>query len=170
MGRLTRGKVIKLKPQIVFDLLVLLFFAILVWEAREWKLQARLYPWAIGFPMLFLGAIHLGLDLKGGRKKNPSGATPVDIQFAKGIDPVLARWRAINIFLWIFGFITGVWLVGFSISIPVVIFLYLKMQAREGWALSVVLTGAGWLLYWGLFDRILHLPFPEGKVFFWMGV
>ena len=35
----------KLKPQILFDLLILLFFVYLVWEAQEWKLQARLYPW-----------------------------------------------------------------------------------------------------------------------------
>jgi len=170
VGQLNRGKVIKLKPQIVFDLLVLLFFAFLVWEAREWKLQARLYPWVIGFPMLLLGAIHLGLDLKGGRKKNPSEATPVDVQFTKGIDPKLAKSRTINIFSWIFGFIICVWLVGFSISIPIVIFFYLKVAAREGWALSALLTSAGWLLYWGLFDQILRLPFPDGKVFLWMGL
>ncbi len=34
---------VKLKPQILFDLLILLFFVFLVWEASEWKLQARLY-------------------------------------------------------------------------------------------------------------------------------
>jgi len=43
-------------------------------------------------------------------------------------------------------------------------------EKREGWGLSVLLTSAGWFLYWGLFDQILHLPFPEGKVFFWMGL
>ena len=31
----------KFKPHIVFDLLVLLFFAYMVWEAKEWKIQAR---------------------------------------------------------------------------------------------------------------------------------
>ena len=161
---------VKFKPHIVFDLLVLLFFAFLVWEAKEWKPQARLYPWVIGLPMLVLGVIHLGMDLKGGRTKNVSGAPPVDFQFAKGIDPELAKWRTINIFSWIFGFIIGVWLVGFSISIPGIIFFYLKMHAREGWVLSVLLTVAGWLLYWGLFDQILRLPLPDGKIFLWMGL
>ena len=160
---------VKLRPQIVFDLLVLLFFAYLVWEAKEWKPQARLYPWVIGFPMLLIAAIHLGMDLKGERKKS-SGAAPVDFQFAKGIDPVLARWRTIEIFSWIFGFLVGIWLVGFSVSIPVVVFLYLMIQAREGWGLSVLLTAGAWLLYWGLFERLLRLPMPEGKIFFWMGL
>ncbi|MFQ5916777.1 MAG: tripartite tricarboxylate transporter TctB family protein [Candidatus Binatia bacterium] len=162
----------KFKPQIVFDLLVLLFFAFLVWEAKEWKLQARLYPWVIGLPMLVLAAVHLGMELKGVAKKNSSasGGTPVDFQFAKGIDPVLARWRTVSIFSWILGFLMGVWLIGFSISIPVVAFLYLKVQSREGWMLSLVLTAAAWLLYWGLFERVLRLPFPEGKIFSWMGL
>ena len=159
----------KFKPQIVFDFIVLLFFVYLVWEAREWKPQARLYPWVIGIPMVIFAAIHMGMDLKGQRKKS-SSATPVDFQFTKGIDPVLARQRTIRIFSWIFGFLASVWLVGLSVSVPVVIFLYLKIQAREGWALSVLLTGGAWLLYWGLFERILLLPFPEGRVFVWLAL
>ncbi len=160
---------VKIKPQIFFDLLILLFFGYLVWEATEWKLQARLFPWVIGIPMLILAAIHLAIELGGVTNSNSSESTPVDFQFAKGIDPLLARWRTISCFSWILGFLVGVWLVGFSICIPVVVFLYLKFQAREGWFLSVVLTSVCWLIYWGLFERILFLPFPEGKIFLWMG-
>ncbi|MCH8055348.1 MAG: tripartite tricarboxylate transporter TctB family protein [Deltaproteobacteria bacterium] len=159
---------VKLKSHIIFDLAVLLFFAFLVWEAKEWKLQARLYPWVIGFPMLILAVLQLGADLRGERKKS-SGAAPVDIQFAKGIDPVLARERTIRIFSWIFGFLATIWLVGFPITIPTFVFLYLKMQAREGWFLSVLLTVVAWFIYWGLFERLLRLPMPDGKIFLWMG-
>ena len=159
---------VKLKPQILFDSLVLLFFAYLVWEASDWKLQARLYPWVIGIPMVILAVIHLAMDLRGVTKKD-TGAAPVDFQFAKGIDPLLARWRTISCFSWIIGFLASVWLIGFSISIASGVFLYLKMQAKEGLLLSVVLTAAAWLVYWGLFEQILYLPFPEGKIFLWLG-
>ncbi len=84
---------VKLKPQILFDLLILLFFVYLVWEAQEWKLQARLYSWVIGIPMAVLAVIHLAMDLKGSYQKKPSDTVPVDFHFAKGIDPLLARWR-----------------------------------------------------------------------------
>lgn len=160
---------VKLRPQFIFNFLVILFFAFLVWEAKDWKLQARLYPWVIGIPMLFLAVVHFVMDMKGETRKNPVGETPVDFRFAKGIDPTLARWRTANIFSWIFGFLIGVWLVGFSISIPIVVFLYLKVQARERWALSITLTGGAWLVYWGLFEQALHLPVPEGKIFLWLG-
>ena len=96
---------VKLKPQILFDLLILLFFVYLVWEAQEWKLQARLYPWVVGIPMVVLAMIHLAMDLKGSYQKKSSDAVPVDFQFAKGIDPLLARWRTISCFSWILGFL-----------------------------------------------------------------
>ncbi|MFQ5851319.1 MAG: tripartite tricarboxylate transporter TctB family protein [Candidatus Binatia bacterium] len=156
-----------LRPQTIFDLLVVLFFAFLVWEAKDWRLQARLYPWVIGVPMLVLAAAYLFMDLKGVTIKKRSGENPVDFQFTKGIDPALARWRTFNIFSWIFGFLIGVWILGFSITIPLLTFLYLKVQSREGWILTLLLTGSTWLIFWGLFERMLRLPFPEGQIFLW---
>ena len=160
----------KIRPQTFFSLLVVLFFGLLVWEARDWQIQARLYPWVVGFPMLVLAAVHLVMDLKGREKKSVPGETPVDFQLTTEIDPVLVKWRTINVFSWIFGFMAGIWLLGFSITIPVVVFLYLKVQSHEGWAMSLVLTSAAWLIFWGLFERALRLPLPEGKIFLWLGL
>ncbi|MFQ5539682.1 MAG: tripartite tricarboxylate transporter TctB family protein [Candidatus Binatia bacterium] len=161
----------KVQPRAIFGLLVLLFFVFLVWEAREWRPQARLYPWVIGFPMVVLAVLHLAKELRGkiGQKKGSEQGTPVDFQFTKGIDPVTARRRTINIFCWIVGSVAGLWLVGFSITIPLLCFLYLKVHSGEGWPMTIVLTGVAWLVFWGLFDRFLRLPFPEGKIFLWMG-
>ncbi|MFQ5683568.1 MAG: tripartite tricarboxylate transporter TctB family protein [Candidatus Binatia bacterium] len=159
----------KLKPQIIFDLIVLVFFAFFVWEAKEWKLQARLYPWVIGIPMLLIAAVHLGMELKG-KITTSSETAPVDFQFAKGIDPVLARWRTGKIFSCILGFLTAVWLLGFSLSIPLVVFLYLKLEARERWPLTAILTAGAWFIYWGLFEQLLRVPSPEGQIYLWMGL
>ena len=160
----------KFKPRLLFDLLIIIFFVIFVYEARDWRLQARLYPWAIGIPMLALALIHLIWELKGGKKPSsqPSNA-PVDFSFTKGIDPVLARRRAINIFSWILAFFVGISLFGFDIAIPAFVFLYLKVQSGEGWGLSLALTGAAWFMFWGLFDWLLRLPFPEGLIFSLLG-
>ena len=160
----------KIRTQVIFVLLLTLFFALFVYQARDWRLQARLYPWAIGIPMLVLALVQLVLDLKGITPKKSQGDTPVDFQFTQNIDPTLARRRTINIFSWIFGFLAGIWLLGYSLTVPLLVFLYLKVQYREGWALSIVLTAAAWLFYWGLFDRLLHLPFPEGQLLTWLGL
>jgi len=159
----------KFKPDLIFTLLLLAFFAFFIWEAREWRLQARLYPWAIGIPMVGLAIIYLVVELFGTEKPKAQGNAPVDFQFTQEMDSRVARLRTLNIFSWILGFFAGVWLVGFSITVPLLVFLYLKVQSREPWLISIALTGAAWLLFWGLFDRLLHLPFPEGQLFVWLG-
>jgi hypothetical protein len=160
----------KLRPQFFFSLVALIFFAYFVWEAREWRLQARLYPWVIGIPMIFLTLAQLVLELKGLTDKKPAaGNVPVDYQFDRTVDSTVARRRAINIFTWIVGFFVAIYFLGFSVSVLLLLFFYLKVQSREPWILSLVLTGGGWLFFWSLFDRLLHLPFPEGQVFLWLG-
>ena len=160
----------KIKPQVIFILLALVFFAVFVWQAREWRLQARLYPWAIGIPMLVLALIQLIVEIRGVRKKNPTGNAPVDYQFTQAMDTAVARRRTLTIFSWIFGFVISIWLLGFSLSVPLFVFLYLKVQSREPWALTLVLTAAAWVIFFGLFDRLLHLPFPDGKLLLWLGL
>ena len=168
----------RIRPQTVFSFLVLLFFAVVIWGAKDWPVKAQLYPWVIGIPMLVLAAFRLVTDLRGSAGKSASPATPADpplgtpadIQFTREIDPIVARRRTINIFSWIFGFLLACWLLGLSVTIPPFVFLYLKVKSGEGWTLSLVLTGAVWLLYWGLFDRLLRLPFPEGQLYLWLGL
>jgi len=163
---------LKLKPSLLFDLAVIVFFVVFVYEARDWRLQARLYPWAVGIPMLVLAVTHLIWELRGanGKPATQAAAVPVDVQFTQGADPAADRRRAINIFCWIFGFFAGIWLLGFNIAVPLFVFLYLKVRSGEGWVLSSALTGAAWLLFWGLFVWLLRLPFPDGVVFSLLGL
>ncbi len=168
----------RIRPQTVFSFLVLLFFAVVIWGAKDWPVKAQLYPWVIGIPMLVLAAFRLVTDLRSnaGKGASPvtpaesSDSTPADIQFTREVDPVIARRRTVHIFSWIFGFLLACWLLGLSVTIPPFVFLYLKVKSGEGWTLSLVLTGAVWLLYWGLFDRLLRLPFPEGQLYLWLGL
>jgi hypothetical protein len=41
----------------------------------------------------------------------------------------------------------------------------LRIAGREPWMLTIGLTAVAWLLMEGLFDTLLHLPFPEGLIF-----
>jgi hypothetical protein len=160
----------KFKPQLVLSILLVVFFSIFVYTARDWRMQARLYPWAIGIPMLVLALVQLVLDLRGIEPAKGRADAPVDVTFAARADPVVARRRTLNIYSWIVGYIFAIWLIGFSYSVPLVVFLYLKVQSRESWLLSIALTAAAWLLFWSLFDRLLHLPFPQGELFAWLGL
>ena len=154
----------------IFSFCALIFFCVFVYMAQDWRMQARLYPWAIGIPMLVLAIVQVILELKGVKAKQSSDATPMDYQFSQVTDPVIARKRTIIMFSWLVGFFFGIWLLGFPIAIALMMFTYLKFQGRESWVLSSGLTVIAWLFFWGLFVRLLNLPFPEGLLITWLGL
>ena len=159
----------KIRPPAIFSICALIFFVFWVYHAQEWRFQARLYPWAIGFPMVVFAVIQVILDLRGYKPKQTSDGAPVDFQFTKDIDPALAKKRAIVMFTWFFCFLLGVWLVGFPISIVTMMFTYLKIHSKESWGLSIGLTAIAYVFFWALFVKLLTLPFPEGRIFAWLG-
>ena len=159
----------RLTARTYFSFLVLAFFCYLVWEAGGWRLQARLYPWAIGIPMVVLAVINILQELRGPKEENTSDNTPVDFQFTQAVDKAVAVKRTATILSWIVGFMAGIWLLGFSITVAGMTFGYLKIQSKEGWPMSLILTASAWLVYYVVFERTLLLPFPEGQVFLWLG-
>ncbi|MBM4296994.1 MAG: hypothetical protein FJ143_04570, partial [Deltaproteobacteria bacterium] len=66
----------KIRPQAIFSFCALVFFCVFVYQAQDWRLQARLYPYAIGIPMIILALIQVILDLKGYVAKQSDDATP----------------------------------------------------------------------------------------------
>ena len=133
-------------------------------------MQARLYPWAIGIPMLVLAFIQVILELRGYKAKQPSDAAPMDFQFTKAIEPAVAKKRAIIMFGWLLGFFLLVWLLGFEYGIPIMVFSYLKFQSNESWLLSTILTVLAFIFFYALFVKLLTLPFPQGLIFAWLGM
>lgn len=161
----------KVRPQAIFSFVFLIFLIVFVYYAKDWRLQARLYPWVIGIPMVILAIVQVILDLKGIERKQKDAAAPVDFQFSQPtVEPAVARRRAINMFSWFFGFFFGVWLLGFSLMIPLIVFGYMYIQSKEKLWLSLTLTAIAWVFFWALFVKVLTLPFPEGLIFTWLGI
>lgn len=126
-------------------------------------MSAGLFPWVIAGPGLILAVILLVRDLKSGTKGDQSGPSPE----AEAATMRLELQRTVNILAWIFCFFLGIWLLRFSVAIVLFTFLYLKFQSKDSWWLSLLLTGFAWAFFYGLFVRILHLPFSEGQLFLW---
>ena len=159
----------KVRPQAIFSFLFLIFFIVFAYMAKDWRLQARLYPWVIGIPMVILALVQVILDLKGVERKQQDAA-PVDFQFAQAtLEPGVAKRRAITMFAWFFGFFFGIWLIGFSLTIPLMVFGYMYIQSKEKLWLTLTLTAIAWLFFWSLFVKLLTLPFPDGMIFTWLG-
>jgi putative tricarboxylic transport membrane protein len=144
-----------------FTLAVIAILALALWQSRNFGYRAGLFPWVIGTPTLILAFFQLARDLVGKQKKVRAEL----VESAEGrveVAPKLARQRTISIVLWTIGFFLAIWLIGFSYAVPLTIFLYLKFAGNEKWPLTLVVTFFSWLFYWGLFERLLRVPFPEG--------
>jgi TctA family transporter len=150
----------------LFSLLLVIVLAWALWQSRRFGFRAGLFPWAIGFPLLALAIVQLVMDSTGKRVEHSAtsmvGTTP-------DLPPQLVVRRTASICGWILGFFVAIWLLGFSLAVPLLIFLYLKVGAAEKWPLTLGLTALAWGFFSGVFERLLHLPFPEGQLFVWLG-
>jgi len=51
--------------------------------------------------------------------------------------------------------------------VPLMILLYLKIAGKESWLMTAQVTFFSWLFYWGLFEKLLNVPFPDGLLLSW---
>jgi hypothetical protein len=75
------------------------------------------------------------------------------------------RRKERTIFAWFLGGVVLVFLVGFLVAIPLFLFLFLRLHARESWAISVVLPLCVGAIVYGGFVYVLRVPLEGGLLF-----
>jgi putative tricarboxylic transport membrane protein len=153
---------LRFNSKALFTAVVAVLIALALWQSRNFGFRAGLFPWVIGIPTLLLALAQLGKDLIG--REKPKAATAA-WEIAANVPPEVATHRTVSIIIWTFGFFIAIWLLGFSYSIPVSMILYLKLAGKERWPMTIAVTFFTWLFIYGLFERALSIPFPEGRVF-----
>ena len=148
------------KASIALSAALTLLSAWAIVGALSWPLKAKLFPLVIGIPLVGLAVAELWFSLRA----RAAPAKAVD-----GVPRALALRRASVAAGWIAGFFAAIVLLGFSPAVPLFVFLYLRMQGRERRIFSAVFAAAVWAAFYGLFDRLLHLPFPAGILLGWLG-
>ena len=143
----------------LFTVVVATLLALALFQSRNFGRRAGLFPWAIGIPTLLLALVQLGKDTLGREKPKADLAA---WEVAVAVPPEVARRRTVSILVWTIGFFIAIWLLGFSYSIPVAMILYLKLAGKEKWPMAIIVTFFTWLFIYGLFERTLSIPFPEG--------
>ena len=140
------------KASFALAVLILLAAGYAVFAAYGWPRKAALFPLAIGIPLLVLALIEAIWALK----SSEAAGDPMP----RGI---ALPWA------WMVGFLALIVLLGFPVAVAAFMLIYLKFAAKEGWIFSIVVTALVWGAFYGLFDAMLHLPFPEGWLLEWLG-
>ena len=151
-----------------FSALLVVAFAWALWASRDFGVRAGLFPWAVCAPGLVLGLAQLARDLRG-RREAPAADDAVG-EAAPDMPPETVRRRTIEICLWIVAFWLAIWLLGFSLATLVTTLVYLRVSARERWTLSLILTACAVAFVYGLFEKGLGVPFPDGQLLVWLGL
>ena len=137
------------------------------WFSIRWEDErAAIFPLMIGIPSLALALVAFGQELLQLMRQKGTVAIPTETESL--FEPGLLRRRAISIIGWVLGFFLAIWLLGFNTTVPVATFLYLKLGSGEKWGITLILTLVAWIFFYGLFDYVIHLPFPKGELFLWL--
>jgi hypothetical protein len=173
---------------VLFTAVLLIVVSSAVWGARQWDIKARLFPWAIGFPLIALLLVLLvqqvmhrvrtGLEEGTPRQAieeaeeiaaaeaapacYPAVATPMpDVAPRANFRLSLEQWRFFSIIAWLVGFPAAIWILGFPLGCTLGTLAYLKLSAREKWPISLAVS-TGMALFFFLMINGLHTPFPKG--------
>jgi len=116
--------------------------------------------------------IQLGVDLLKPRKAGESLGAVMDLPVDTNVPTNKVLTRAGIMLGWLAGLVMSIWLLGFVVSIPLFVCLYLSIQAREKWSIVLIGTAAIITLEVGLFHKVLHVywaqpvfPFLKDAVF-----
>ena len=142
----------RLSGPVLFSAALAVIAAYAVYAALRWPPKAALFPLVMGIPLLMLTVAQVILELR---------AAPAPAEAAG------AGRRALAVFAWMAGFVALVLLAGFAAAVPIFVFLYLRLDSREGWLLSGALAAAAWGFFYLVFQRLLHFPFEAGLITDW---
>jgi hypothetical protein len=167
-----QAQMVMLGSPVYRPIFALLFVGIFVYvlretffEIRPMEERAALFPMVIGVPTLFLALLAFGQEFFKTLRSATGRTNPAEI--TSSLERAVMRSRAVSIVAWTLGFFLAIWLLGFVIAVPVASFLYFRFAGGEKWPTSILLSLAAWACFYGLFDYLLHLPFPEGELFLW---
>ena len=139
------------------SLFTLFFLALLSWAvyvATDWPLRASIIILVLGSVGIALSLVQLMFDLASAEAKSKGIAFDAPALKPEG------RWGNLEIWGWILAFYAAIHLIGFPAAVPLFVFAYARAYGAS-WVLSLTLAALGWGFLYGLFEQILHVPWPK---------
>jgi Tripartite tricarboxylate transporter TctB family len=170
----------------LMTLVMLAIFIAMVGIASTYPPPARFMAFVVGIPAIGLCLLQLGLDLYRSRAAEPAdGRSEIEkardeaaryagrrVEFAMPSenvmfadadrDPRETMRRELVVWGWFMGFVVGVLLFGFHVSVPVFLIGFLRFQAGANWRTALLYGGAGAVAMYVLFERVLRVSLHNG--------
>jgi TctA family transporter len=142
-------------------LIALIVFGLVT--SRDWQTDAKIVPYTAAYAALTAAVLNLFAEFLGSGRGALNPDNPTEAGHGDGaaaLDDRTVLGRALGYFLWLFGLLVLVWLIGFLPAMAVFTVAYMSLGFGEPWlraiAYGLVVAVASWLI----FDRGLHVPWP----------
>ncbi|MCZ6623314.1 MAG: hypothetical protein O7B35_03615 [Deltaproteobacteria bacterium] len=159
---------VRFQPGSLITLLFLTAFVVATIRGWEWPYIAQLMPvYFVAIPGIVLCVLQFYRDLVGWeqRKGAKQGGIEMDEVFRAGPDTRTEVLRTLTFFGWLTASVVGIWLLGITITLPILVLAYARIDGGERWPVSLLLAGGIFLFLWGLFEYILNIQWPPGALF-----
>jgi len=134
----------------------------------SWPYIAKLMPvYVAALPGLILIVAQLARDAfgKASAVETTSGSIDMDEIYDVKLEKSVEVRRTLIFFGWFIAGAVGIWLLGIVIALPVLVLLYTRIEGKESWITSLMMTAGTYLLIWGLFEYMLETRWPAGWLF-----
>jgi len=138
---------------LLFTLFIGIIMATALWFARDWPIRASIGVLVLGSIAVVLAIWQFALDAR--KSDLPAERSQFEMPLAEREN----KWGNVEIWCWIVGFYLLIMTIGFPIAVPLFVLGYSKFYGA-GWALGIMLSAVAWGFVYGVFEKILHVPWP----------
>lgn len=146
----------------LFFLLIFVAAAVIGWD---WPNIAKIMPvYVAAIPGIILTLIQLYRDATGWEQSRGAGSGGMDMDETSDVqlDRQTELRRTAIYFAWFIGGALGIWLIGLTYSLPLVIFFYALVEGKEKWYTALIMGACAYLFLWGVFEYMLETRWPPG--------
>ena len=148
----------------LFFLVLFVLAAVLGWD---WPNIAKIMPvYVAAIPGIVLTLVQIYREATDweGRRGGQGGIDMDEVTDVK-LEKKVELQRTLSFFAWFIGGALGIWLLGLTISLPLLIFLYALIEGKEKWYTALIMAICTYGFVWGLFEYMLETRWPPGLLF-----
>lgn len=171
MGRFSPRPHVRSSDLFTAGIAVLLL--VMMYQAYGWRQNAMIVPMTVGVLALVLTLVSLanrvflpptpaGIDAADAARRQVGERMHMDLESDTGHLPRRTVVLRAGIFFgWMLAFMASMALIGLIPTVPIFVIAFMRLEAREPWRLVLPQAIGLCLFIYLLFDRTIHIPWPE---------
>lgn len=153
----------------LFHLAFIALVGAMLFESRGWSTAARLVPQIVATIALLAAVLSLG-DSVFRRPHAAARTLHMDLESGVELPRLTVAQRAAAFFGWFVAFLAAMALIGLIPTVPIFVVAYMRVENREPWPLALGYAAGLTAAIYLVFERLLHLPWPETLLGTWFPV